>query len=207
MFGGGYSSWTHLSGGGVTGTSLTRFLIRQFPDPVTEALSFWKGIHSETEDPQLKSFSCMVGNPTVERLDFAAFEKLMEDPSSLNLPKGLSAATALKEAVRQSLVDDVDQIKNQMFRDAVLAVREENQSVLTFLMSVKPMFPRFLSEFMAATFLGIASQLVGIFQNAKTIHKMDQQTRHREREKDAGIYSGGGPCVGFEHLGLLVISC
>ena len=105
------------STGGITGTSLTCFLIRQFPDPVTEALSFWKRIYTETTDPQLKSFSYIVENPTVERLDFTAFEKLLEDPSSLNLPKGLSAATALKEAVRKFLIDNIDQIKSTMFRD------------------------------------------------------------------------------------------
>ena len=61
----------------------------------------------------------------------------MEDPTSLNLPKGLSAATALKDAVLQSLIDNVDHIKNQLFKDAILAVKDENQSVLSFLMSIK----------------------------------------------------------------------
>ena len=161
--------------GGITGTSLTRFLIRQFHDPVAEALSFWKGVYQSTQNQKLKNFAGAAGHPSVEPLDFDAFEKLMEDPTSLNLPKGLSAATALKDAVLQSLIDNVDQIKNQLFKDAILAVREENQSVLSFLMSIKPMFPRFLSEFKAATFLGIATQLVGVFQNSRTIRRMFQK--------------------------------
>ena len=37
------------------------------------------------------------------------------------------------------------------------------------------MFPRFLSEFMASTFLGIAAQLVGIFQNVKTIRMFQKK--------------------------------
>lgn len=36
--------------GGISGMSLTRFLIRAFPDPVTESLSFWKGIYEETSE-------------------------------------------------------------------------------------------------------------------------------------------------------------
>ena len=123
--------------GGITGTSLTRFLIRQFPDPVTEALSFWKGVYHATGNQHLKNFAGAAGHPNVESLDFEAFEKLMEDPTSLNLPKGLSAATALKDAVLQSLIDNVDHIKNQLFKDAILAVKDENQSVLSFLMSIK----------------------------------------------------------------------
>ena len=36
--------------GGVCGTSLTRFLIRMFPDPVTESLSFCKIVFHNTND-------------------------------------------------------------------------------------------------------------------------------------------------------------
>ena len=69
--------------GGITGTSLTRFLIRQFPDPVTEALSFWKGVYHATGNQHLKNFAGAAGHPNVESLDFEAFEKLMEDPHQL----------------------------------------------------------------------------------------------------------------------------
>ena len=171
--------------GGITGTSLTRFLIRQFPDPVTEALSFWKGIYDGTSNAPLMSFSCIVGHPRIERLDFVAFEKLLEDPTSLNLSKGLNAATALKEAVRKSLIDNVGQIQNAMFKEAIIAVRDENQSVLAFLMSIKPMFPRFLSEFKASTFLGIPAQLVGIFQNrfAKRINGLIVDSERKTLEQ------------------------
>ena len=78
--------------GGVTGTSLTRFLIRQFTGSVTEALSFWKGVYHSTPNNRLKNFAGAAGNPSVENLDFEAFEKLMEDPTSLNLPKGRDRA-------------------------------------------------------------------------------------------------------------------
>lgn len=32
--------------GGICGTSLTRFHIRMFPDPLTESLTFWKAVYS-----------------------------------------------------------------------------------------------------------------------------------------------------------------
>lgn len=40
--------------GGVYGISLTRFLIRRFPDALTEGLSFWKGVYIESRSREIQ---------------------------------------------------------------------------------------------------------------------------------------------------------
>lgn len=45
-----------LSLGGVCGMALTRFNIRMFPDPITESLSFWKGIHHHSNNTSLSTW-------------------------------------------------------------------------------------------------------------------------------------------------------
>lgn len=52
-----------LSVGGASGTSLTRFFIRQFPDPVTESLTFLKILHSQTSNRYIQSVALEAGHP------------------------------------------------------------------------------------------------------------------------------------------------
>ncbi|AVM87289.1 L protein [Wuhan redfin culter dimarhabdovirus] len=155
--------------GGVSGLSLTRFLIRGFPDPVTEGLSFWKIVHQNCQSPWLKGLSLEAGHPRVTRSLGNDVSRLMEDPTSLNIPKGISAMTIMKEEVKKGLYRGADSIQNVQVRSAVQYSRDEEEKMSKFLSSVRPLFPRFLSEFKSATFLGMTDSLISLFQNSRTI--------------------------------------
>lgn len=93
--------------GGIGGMSLTRFHVRQFPDPVTESLSFWKIVYENTSDDNLRRYCLRIGSPRLAIYVQRQFAKLLEDPTSLNIPRGISADTVLKEEIRRSLIQNV----------------------------------------------------------------------------------------------------
>lgn len=166
------SLFTDPSLGGISGTSLTRFLIRDFPDPVTESLSFWKHMYKHSTSVLVKRLALEAGSPKLAGVTSDSFVKLLEKPTSLNLPKGLSAATLVRNEVRQALIDKVQSIKNPLFSHAITYRRDNTKPVHLYLQSITPLFPRFTSEFSAATFLGLTESLVGLFQNSRTMRKM-----------------------------------
>lgn len=151
--------------------SLTRFLIRSFPDPLTESLSFWKIVH-DNGPAWVKSISIKAGNPKLGISSLESFNKLLEDPTSINIPGGVNLNTLIKEEIKSSLIKSSGQIKNHVVQLAVRYLRENEIKLLTYLRSIKPLFPRFLSEYMSGTYLGITKSLVGLFQNSKTIRNI-----------------------------------
>lgn len=155
--------------GGCAGVSLSRFLIRQFPDPVTESLSFWKRVYEEGGSEYVSLLAISAGYPRLGRMSPDAFLKLLENPSCLNIPHSLSAQTLLRTAVRTQLIQHTGDIKNNMFRGAIEYMDSEYYPLVEFLQNINPLFPRFLSEFKASTFLGITESLVNLFQNSKTL--------------------------------------
>nr|QNS83620.1 RNA-dependent RNA polymerase [Chandipura virus] len=158
--------------GGVCGTALSRFLIRSFPDPVTESLSFWKVIYQSTSDVRLKNLAEQFGNPKIAIFRESHIEKLLEDPTSLNISMGMSAANLLKTEIKKNLLQRKSNIGNQIVKDAVYYIHSEDEKLRTFLWSITPLFPRFLSEFKAGTFMGVASSIVSLFQNSRTIRNV-----------------------------------
>ncbi|AJG39201.1 RNA-dependent RNA polymerase [Wuhan Louse Fly Virus 5] len=170
--------------GGACGTSLTRFLTRAFPDPVTESLSFWKVIHQTLKDPILRQLCCEVGNPKIAVMsNVKDFIKLLEKPDSLNIPKSMSIANLLKAEIKKSMQLNVSTIKNEVISDAIIYLNQEEETLLNFLMSIKPLFPRFLSEFKSATFIGITENLIGLFQNSRTIRTAFSRKLYRDLNK------------------------
>lgn len=161
--------------GGVGGMSLTRFLVRQFPDPVTESLSFWKIIYENTQDAGLKSIACSVGNPKLGRDNLKSFERLIEDPVSLNIPSSISAKTLIQEEIKKNLIKEGSRIKNHIVRNAICHQVAEGIKFITYLRDIKPCFPRFLSEFKEATYDGLASKVIGLFENSRTIRRVFQE--------------------------------
>ncbi|APG78847.1 RNA-dependent RNA polymerase [Xingshan nematode virus 4] len=166
--------------GGLCGTSLARFLIRQFPDPVTESLSFWKIIHDYCGNPELERMCIINGNPPLASPGKTQLVKLLENPMSLNIPKSLNPATILREAVRSQLTKSVAVIQNRLFQEAIVYLRDEEYNLIDFLLSVKPLFPRFLSEFRSGCFLGIVESLVNLFQNSRTMRLVFQKKFHKD---------------------------
>nr|WAK77058.1 MAG: RNA-dependent RNA polymerase [Rhabdoviridae sp.] len=166
--------------GGISGTALTRFFIRQFPDPVSESLTFWKILYEKSRCPQTKDIALMAGHPPVRSNSIRDLPKLLEKPVSLNLPKGLSAVTLVKGEVRKWLKASHREIKNTMVREAVGHIETDEVLIKNYLMTIRPLFPRFLSEFASGSFLGLTESIVGLFQNSRTIRDTFSSKFRRE---------------------------
>ncbi|APG78803.1 RNA-dependent RNA polymerase [Wuhan pillworm virus 2] len=155
--------------GGVSGMSLTRFLIRMFPDPVSEGLSFWKVVHDNTPVTYLKDIARASGWPKLASYSITHFDKLLENPTSLNTIHGISLTYYLKQEIRKSLLRGVTKIENEIVEMAVRYTKDGGEEFIRFLEGITPCFPRFLSEYKAATFFGIADSVLQLFENSRTI--------------------------------------
>lgn len=158
--------------GGISGMSLTRFHVRMFPDPVTEALTFWKMVYQGTQDRNLKNLASAVGNPRLSSYNLKSLTRLIEDPSSLNIPRGISAQNLIKEEIKRAMLRRPDQINNEIVKDAVMYTKANESYFLAYLASITPLFPRFLSEFKSATYFGLTAGILGLFENSKTIRNL-----------------------------------
>uniref|UniRef100_A0AAU7L118 Replicase n=1 Tax=Zeugodacus cucurbitae sigmavirus-B2 TaxID=3159479 RepID=A0AAU7L118_9RHAB len=169
--------------GGVSGMSLTRFLIRNFPDPVTECLTFLKAIHDTCHISDIRRIMSVSGNPETASVTSQAITKLIENPTALNIKKGLSVATVLRHEIKKKLFEDINEIKNIPIRDSVKFVQHEENQLERFLFSINPLFPRFISQFKESTYVGLTDSLISLFQNSRTIRSYFQRRLHKEFDK------------------------
>ncbi|UAX43327.1 polymerase [Bangoran virus] len=165
--------------GGVSGTSLTRFMIRMFPDPITESLSFWKFMYNHTNNEIWKNMFAVIGNPSLMEFSIEHLDKLIESPTSINLVRGISATNLIKNEVKKNLINGVSYVSNQIIKHALEYTRDEEKSILQWARTIKPLFPRFLSEMVNSTYYGITSSLIGLFQNSKTIRGQFKKKYHK----------------------------
>lgn len=155
--------------GGIGGMSLSRFMIRGFPDPVSEGLSFAKLIGQRVENQTIRAVFAETANPPIARTaDITAMMKLMESPGSLNLKSSSSVTNIVKDAVRVELQASLD-IGNEILRNALDYQKRHGQTLLAWLMSMSPWFPKFMSEFYSSSYSGIMESLIGIVQNSRTL--------------------------------------
>ncbi|AFQ62098.1 polymerase [Ikoma lyssavirus] len=169
--------------GGVSGMSLGRFHIRQFSDPVTEGLSFWKEIWECSSEEWILSLCQEAGNPDIGERTLESFTRLLEDPTTLNIRGGASPTILLKEAIRQALYDEVDKVSNSEFREAIILSKTHRDNFVLYLRSIEPLFPRFLSELFSSSFLGIPESIIGLIQNSRTIRRQFRKSLSRTLEK------------------------
>ncbi|AJR28326.1 polymerase [Kamese virus] len=169
--------------GGIGGTSLTRFLIRMFPDPVTESLSFWKVIASNTEDKKLRDLAITCGHPILEEFNPEHLDKLIENPVALNISRGISAVNLLKNQVRTNLINNRSKIQNSIIRLSLDYVHQEEITLYAWARSIRPLFPRFISEMVNSTYYGITNSIVSMFQNSRTIRNQ-YKSRYARRIDD-----------------------
>lgn len=158
--------------GGISGIALTRFHIRMFPDPITESLSFWKIVHDTSEDPDVKKIARQVGTPHLLSYTAEHFNKLLEDPTSLNLPRGMSSLNLIKEEIRKLMILHREDIKNEIVHQSLNYIHSYEEAFTEYLATISPCFPRFLSEFKSATFHGLTESIIGLFENSKTIRNL-----------------------------------
>ncbi|AOZ21307.1 RNA-dependent RNA polymerase [Lleida bat lyssavirus] len=169
--------------GGISGMSLGRFHIRQFSDPVTEGLSFWKEIWESSSENWILALCQEAGNPDIGERTLESFTRLLEDPTTLNIRGGASPTILLKEAIRQALYDEVDKVSNSEFREAIILSKTHRDNFILFLRSIEPLFPRFLSELFSSSFLGIPESIIGLIQNSRTIRRQFRKSLSRTLEE------------------------
>ncbi|AEJ07650.1 putative RNA-dependent RNA polymerase [Oak-Vale virus] len=157
--------------GGVCGVNLNRFLVRSFPDPVTESLSFWKLVGENTEDKILKRVSLQAFNPNVSRCIDNDITLLIENPTSLNIPSGLSPTNLIRQEIKLALFNNVHNIRNSLVRDVTKLAFKEDSQFIRFVKSINPLFPRLLSQLKTGTVIGIRDSITGIYENSRTIRK------------------------------------
>ncbi|AJN08917.1 L protein, partial [Ekpoma virus 1] len=166
--------------GGVGGTCFGRFIIRMFPDPITEGVSSWKLVYSGCSNPLLKNLCVIIGNPDLAPYKPEHFEKLIEAPESLNIPKGISAVNMIKEQIKTNLQMNSHSIKNQIIKDAARHSLENEGKLFAWLRSIQPVFPRFVSEFANCTYYGLTMSLLSIFSNSRTIRNVFKSKCYKE---------------------------
>lgn len=110
-----------------------------------------------------------MGYPIINQRRVDDISKLLEDPLSLNISRGLDSTTMIKDAIKKSLMKGRTAIGNSVIRHAVDHQSKFESLFLNHLQSIRPLFPRFLSEYRAATYFGITDSLIELFQNSKTI--------------------------------------
>ncbi|DAZ87956.1 TPA_asm: L protein [Psilorhabdovirus 1] len=159
--------------GGSGGASLLRFFIRQFPDSVSESLTFWKLIAENTTSQHLKNLALSCGYPKIKTtIGLEDIMKLIESPTSLNCVAQINAVSILKGLVREELGRRINEIKHSTIRECVQFSTLYRGQFLQFLNSIRPKFPRFLSNFYSASIFGFTDSVIGLIQNSRTIRQM-----------------------------------
>ncbi|YP_142354.1 L protein [Lyssavirus mokola] len=169
--------------GGVSGMSLGRFPIRQFSDPVSEGLTFWKEIWLSSSETWIHHLCQEAGNPDLGDRSLESFTRLLEDPTTLNIRGGASPTILLKEAIRKALYDEVDRVENSEFREAIILSKTHRDNFILFLKSIEPLFPRFLSELFSSSFLGIPESIIGLIQNSRTVRRQFRKSLSKTLEE------------------------
>ncbi|QBQ65046.1 polymerase [Xinjiang tick rhabdovirus] len=168
--------------GGACGTNYLRFIISRFPDPLCESLTWWKILSEQSASPIVKALSEECGNPKIGEINILTQTMLLEDPTSLNIPGGLSSDTMIKNKIFEGLTSKIQEgkITNQMIKESVMFSANFKGPFINWLFKITPVFPRFLSEFYTGTYFRITEGLVSIFQNSRTIRKTFSKNFNKE---------------------------
>ncbi|AJR28510.1 polymerase [Sawgrass virus] len=160
--------------GGICGSNLFRFILGRFPDPVCESLSWWKLIYQNTNDAIVRKIALECGHPQLGKVGPETWSRLLEDPTSLNIPSTLSSNTLIKEQVYEGLCQKANEgsIKNRRLRESVLYNDAHKSTFVHWLFTITPTFPRFLSEFYTATYFRLTEGIISTFQNSRTIRSV-----------------------------------
>ncbi|AJR28310.1 polymerase [Aruac virus] len=169
--------------GGISGTNLNRFLIRMFPDPVTESLTFWKKVYHNCTLEWIKNLSCACGYPDIKDLETTDLDKLIEDPTGLNIKHGINVTNIIKEEIKKQLIYNADRINNEIMRQCAIYLSNEEEQILSWIRSINPLFPRFVSELYSATFLGTVKSMLGLFVNSRTIRNTYRRKYRSDLDK------------------------
>lgn len=157
--------------GGYTGIRPTRFLVRQYPDPISESLAFW-GPQLHSLDESVRRIARQVWNPIIKPKKSTWIRELAENPAGLNIDGGSNIENIFKQEVKAGLIRQTEKIKNDVIRSSLELTRDYETEILNFLSGVNPCFPRFVSGFMEASVIGLSDGVIGLIQNSRTMRNL-----------------------------------
>lgn len=157
--------------GGIGGAGFLRYMIRQFPDPVTESLTGAKILYNLVRSKYLKDILSDLGYPKLSKT--CNYEILIQDPTSLNLVGSIKCTNILRAHVKELFVKHRTQvIANDSVREALAIEVNSKSTLLKFLMSIRPVFPRFLGELYSASPLALSESIVNKITNTRSAFRM-----------------------------------
>nr|WPV62817.1 MAG: RNA-dependent RNA polymerase [Jingmen bat rhabdovirus 3] len=157
--------------GGIGGAGWLRYMVRQFPDPVTESLAGAKLLHTYLQSDFLKHFFSDLGYPRLSKS--VNYEILVQDPTSLNLMGSTKCTNILRSHVKELFLRNRTQVvANDMVREALAMEISSRPAFLDFLMSIRPVFPRFLSELYSASPLALSESITNKITNTRSAFRM-----------------------------------
>ncbi|WPV62782.1 MAG: RNA-dependent RNA polymerase [Jingmen bat rhabdovirus 2] len=157
--------------GGIGGAGPLRYVIRQFPDPVSEALAGIKlWVKNLTRD-DLKRTLTRMGFPLIAKR--TNYEILIQDPASLNLSGSIKNANLIRSHVKQLLVANRKTVvANTSVREALSVELDYKEPFIDFLMSIRPIFPRFLGELYSASPLSLCESITNKLVSTRSAFRL-----------------------------------
>lgn len=160
---------TEPSMGGIGGTLPLRFMVRSFPDPVSESLT---GCNLLLRLPYLsndiKRVLINIGNPPMGK--FTRYISLLEDPTSLNISKTTKPTNVIRDAVLDLLKREKNTlVKNIDLYKALHVLDQDEERFIEVIMQTQPCFVKLISNIYSASIFGVAHSVVAKFVGTRTL--------------------------------------
>ncbi|WPV62678.1 MAG: RNA-dependent RNA polymerase [Wufeng shrew rhabdovirus 5] len=160
--------------GGIGGAGVLRYWIRQFPDPVTESLTGLKKLYENTRSKKLSVLYKKIGNPIIS--DHINYEVLLQDPLSLNLMSAATATNVIRGHIKEILTSNSKKlIGNNALREALNIEETGKTELIDFIMSIRPVFTRFLGELYSASPYSCCATTVNKVSNTRSAFRLTIQ--------------------------------
>lgn len=168
--------------GGMGGSNLYRWLTRQFPDPLTEALSFAKLALLPSNRKPVHDMGLRFLNPLME-YNASNFIRLIQDPTAIPIQGSTKSVNIIKDTVHQYL-DQATWVQNRVIQESLQIQKLETDQLQLSMREITPCFPRFLSELWSATIVGRGAYYLGKLTSTTSLVAMSRtKGRMNLREK------------------------
>ncbi|UNI74094.1 MAG: RNA-dependent RNA polymerase [brine shrimp arlivirus 5] len=150
--------------GGLAALPFTEFILRGHPDPVTAALVHTSILERYNPTLPLHMSVLLSGELFSKDVDYLM---LATAPDSLNIAQSQTEQNIWKSLVRHSITTTT---RNRMFTEiAEAASKKAEEDFVTWMKTITPVFPRFLSLLYSASIFGAMQRVIGSFGNNRTL--------------------------------------
>ncbi|APG78795.1 RNA-dependent RNA polymerase [Hubei myriapoda virus 7] len=161
---------TPTSLGGFPVNTPLSYIMRGFPDPVTETLVWLKKLLlSELIWEELAlTIENIIDQPFEPEIDLLM---LFQNPTSLNLVRPMQQDIIIRSTTLRFLGTS-SMIQSELFKKIFSISNSRTDHLVTYLSKMTPLHPRLCSDIIDATIIGIASKVVNKFKKTSTIISM-----------------------------------